>query len=74
MRINVDIGDELAWLREGLEQVIERGLAEVKGGGRPEYAAGYYAASMDLADDLEARYQNFIAEERAKWKNQAKAK
>lgn len=65
MRIVVDIGDEMAWLRESIEQTVERGLSEIESGGRPEYAAGFYAAASTMADAIETRYQAWLQEQRS---------
>ena len=68
MKIKVEIGDELAWMREELETATERALAEVVSGARPEFAAGFYSAVQTISDGLEARYAAFIAEERERWR------
>jgi hypothetical protein len=73
LKLTVDIGDELSWLREELETAMERALSEVVSGGRPEYAAGFYSAVQTLADSLEGRYAAFIAEERERWRNKTAA-
>jgi hypothetical protein len=64
VKLGIDLPYELDWVAEQLRTYMERGLAEIQSGGRPEYAAGYYAAAKDLTESLESAYAELLAARR----------
>lgn len=56
MKIVLQFGPDAKFLKEELEAQMERAIADVAAGSRPEYAAGFYAASVMIAESIESRY------------------
>jgi len=56
VKLEIALPQEIDWVTEELKVAMDRGLAEVSSGARPEYAAGYYQAAKDLTEALEGSY------------------
>lgn len=58
MQITITLPPELDWVVTTLREQLERAESEVLAGSRPDFAAGYYAATKDLIVQLETSYDS----------------
>ena len=57
LKILVQLPDDLDFLRDELAEKYDEALQNVEAGARPEFAAGFFAATRQIIENVESRYK-----------------